>query len=311
MRITFLGTGAFAVPSLLALLDAGHEIASVVCQPDRAKGRGLEVTPPPVKVAALERGLVVLQPAKIKAPESEALLRDLHPDLQVVVAYGQILPRRVIDLAPRGTVNVHGSVLPRWRGAAPIQWAIASGDERTGVSTMFIDEGLDTGPVLESLETAIGPEERARDLEVRLAILGAGLLRTTLAGIAEGTLVPRPQDPLLATHARPLEKRDGSIDWTLPARFVLCRMRGFDPWPGAFTRWNKSLVKILCAQEGGAAASLASGSVVSVGKQGITVACGEGTTLLVREVQPESRRPMPAHSFALGARMGEGASFTS
>ncbi len=307
MRITFLGTGAFAVPCLDALVVGGHDVVAVVCQPDRARGRGLGVALSPVKIAATAAGIPVFQPGRIKDPEVDGLLREIRPDVQVVVAYGQILPRRVIDIAPLGTVNVHGSLLPRWRGAAPIQWAIAAGDTKTGVTTMLIDEGLDTGPILESVETPIEADERAPALEARLAALGAELLRQTLAGLETQTLVPKPQDPALATHARPLEKNDGAIDWSLPAQRILWRIRGFDPWPGAFTTFAGRLLKVLSARELPVGDGPA-GTVSEVQREGIAVFCGEGSRLLVETVQPESRRPMPAHSFALGARISPGAS---
>ena len=305
MRVTFLGTGVFAVPSLEALLAAGHEIAAVVCQPDRPRGRGLELTPPPVKMAATAAGLPILQPRRIKEPEVDGQLRELRPEAQVVVAYGQILPRRVIDIAPLGTVNVHGSLLPRWRGAAPIQWAIASGDTRTGVTTMLIDEGLDTGPILDAVETGIEPEERAPELESRLSVLGAELLCRTLDGLGGGALESRSQDSALATHARILEKQDGAIDWSVPASRILCRLRGFDPWPGAFTTFGGRLLKVLRAREV-TASSGPVGTVSGVDRAGISVFCGDGTRLLLEEVQPESRRPMSAHSFALGTRVATG-----
>lgn len=309
MRVVFLGTGAFAVPSLRGLVAAGHEIAAVVCQPDRPQGRGLQASSSPVKLAAGALGLPILQPERIKAPGCDDELRRLRPDVQVVVAYGQILPRRIIDIAPLGTVNVHGSVLPRWRGAAPIQWAIASGDEATGVTTMLIDEGLDTGPILDVIETPIAPDERAPDLEGRLSHLGATLLCRSLDGLHSGLLVPSPQNAAFATHARPLEKRDGSIDWRLPARQILCRMRGFSAWPGAFTTFQGKTLKVLRAREAPSAEG-PPGTVALAGRDGILVCCGDASAVLIEEVQPESRRPMPAHAFAAGARLTTGTAFS-
>jgi len=308
VRVVFLGSGAFAVPSLEALVAAGHEVGAVVTQPDRASGRGLALGPPKVKPVAERLGIPVLQPAKARAPEAQEELRRLAPELQVVVAFGQILPRSVIDIAPRGTVNVHASLLPRWRGAAPIQWAIASGDRETGVTTMLIDEGLDTGPLLLSRSLAIGPQETTGELEPRLARLGGELLVETLAGLERGTLSPVPQDAARATHARLLQKEDGRVEWTLPAHAVADRARGFDPWPGAYTHHDGRLLKLrrVRVAEGGAAAGEA-GVVFEVGPAGVVVGCGEGSRLLVEEVQPESRKAMPASAWALGARLRPGA----
>ena len=294
MRIVFLGSGSFAIPSLEALLDAGHDVAALVTQPDREKGRGQALAPPPTKPVAERRGLAVLQPRRVREPEAQEALRRLAPELQVVVAFGQILPRSVIDIAPRGTVNVHASLLPRLRGAAPIQWAIANGETETGVTTMQIDEGLDTGPTLLSRATPIGPEETAAELEPRLARLGAELLLETVRGLQAGTVLPVPQDHARATLAPLLKKEDGRIDWSLPAARVASRARGFHPWPGAFTFHEGRLVKVLRVREApGVGAGVDAGTVVAVGADGVTVACG-GSALRLVEVQPEGRRAMPA-----------------
>jgi methionyl-tRNA formyltransferase len=308
VRIVFLGSGRFAIPSLEALLDAGHEVAALVTQPDREKGRGQALAPPATKPVAERRGVPVLQPRRVREPEAQEALRRLTPELQVVVAFGQILPRSVIDIAPRGTVNVHGSLLPKLRGAAPIQWAIARGETETGVTTMLIDEGLDTGPILLARSTAIGPEETAADLEPRLARLGADVLLATVRGLEAGTLVPAPQDHARATLAPLLKKEDGQIDWTASAATVACRARGFFPWPGAFTVHEGRLVKALHVREApGAHPGVGAGTVVAVDPDGVTVACGAGTLLRLVEVQPESRRAMPAAAWAKGARLGPGA----
>lgn len=308
MRVTFLGSGSFAIPCLEALLDAGHEVAALVCQPDREKGRGQSLAPPPTKPVALRRGLPVLQLRKVREPEAQEALRRLQPELQVVVAFGQILPRSVIDLAPLGTVNVHASLLPRYRGAAPIQWAIASGEAETGVTTMLIDEGLDTGPTLLARATPIGPEETAAELEPRLARLGAEVLLETVAGLAGRQLVAQPQDPSRATLARILEKEDGRIDWSRPARETTWRARGFTPWPGAFTSHEGRLLKALRVRPldepaGGAEP----GVILALGRDGVDVACGDASRLRLVEVQPESRRAMAAAAWAAGARLRPGA----
>jgi methionyl-tRNA formyltransferase len=309
VRIVFLGSGAFAIPGLEALLDAGHEVAAVVTQPDREKGRGQALAPPPVKPAAQARGLPVLQVRRVRAPEAQAALRAFRPELQVVIAFGQILPRSVIDIAPRGTVNVHGSLLPKLRGAAPIQWAIANGETTTGVTTMLIDEGLDTGPMLLKRPLEIGPEETAADLEPRLARLGAELLVETVAGLAAGTITPIPQDPAQATHAPILEKEDGRIDWSRSAAEIANRGRGFTPWPGAFTRHGGRLLKVLKSRALPGRAvpeSAAPGQVLDTGRDGLHVCCGGGTLLEIVEVQPESRRAMAASAWAAGARVAAG-----
>ncbi len=308
MRIVFLGSGSFAIPSLEALLDAGHDVAALVTQPDREKGRGQALAPPPTKPVAERRGLPVLQPRRVREPEALEALRRLAPELSVVVAFGQILPRSVIDTAPRGTVNVHASLLPKLRGAAPIQWAIANGETETGVTTMLIDEGLDTGPTLLSRATPIGPEETAAELEPRLARMGAELLLETVRGLEEGAIVPVPQDHRRATLAPLLKKEDGRIDWGFPAAKVASRARGFHPWPGAFTFHEGRLVKVLRAREAPPTDAAAEpGAITAVGPDGVTVACGGGTTIHLVEVQPESRRAMPAAAWAAGARLRPGA----
>jgi methionyl-tRNA formyltransferase len=305
LRIVFLGSGSFAIPSFLTLLDAGHDLAALVTQPDREKGRGQRLAPPPTKPVAIARGVPVLQPRRVREPEAIAELEGLAPELLVVVAYGQILPRRVIDIAPRGTVNVHASLLPHLRGAAPIQWAIARGDRETGVTTMLIDEGLDTGPTLLARGTPIGLEETAAELEPRLARLGAEVLLETVRGLAEGRLAPTPQDASRATLAPLLKKEDGRLDWARSALELRCRIRGFQPWPGAFATWRGRTVKVLKArpEAGGQAPP---GTVLDVGRDGVLVACGEGTALRLLEVQPESGRPMPASAFASGQRLRAG-----
>ncbi len=308
MRVVFMGTGAFAIPGLEALVSAGHEVAAVVTQPDRAKGRGQTLAPPPVKPAAERLRLPVLQVRRVREPETQELLRGLRPQLQVVVAFGQILPRSVIEIAPLGTLNVHASLLPRYRGAAPIQWAIACGETETGVTTMLIDEGLDTGPTLLARSLAIGAEETAAELEPRLARLGAELLLESLRGLAEGRLTPRPQDHARATLAPLLKKDDGRIDWARPAQEIACRARGFNPWPGAFTQVGGRLLKVLRASALPDAPQAADpGTVQAVAAAGVTISCGGGSLLRLVEVQPESRRPMPASAWAAGARLQPGA----
>jgi methionyl-tRNA formyltransferase len=301
MRIVFLGSGAFALPALKALAASGHEIAMVVTQPDRQKGRGLDLTAPPVKSLALRLGLPVLQPERVKEPAAVEEIASLRPALLVVVAYGQILPRSVIDIAPLGTVNVHASLLPRYRGAAPIQWAIARGEEVTGVTTMLIDEGLDTGPLLLSASTPIAPEETAGELEGRLAQLGADVLMETIDGLEGSSLTPHPQDHDLATLAPRIHKQDGRIDWHQPADTISRRVRAFNPWPGARARLDERTLKILRARPG-ERVTAAPGSIINAGKDAFAVACGDGASVEILEVQPENRRPMAAAAFLRGLR---------
>jgi methionyl-tRNA formyltransferase len=308
MRIVFLGSGSFAIPAFEALIEAGHDVAALVTQPDREKGRGRALAPPPLKPVAQARGIPLLQPPRVRNPQAVEALRALAPELQVVVAYGQILPRSVIDIPPRGTVNVHGSLLPRYRGAAPIAWAIAGGETETGVTTMLIDEGLDTGPLLLARATPIGPEETAADLEPRLARLGAELLLETVRGLGDGLLQPKPQDHALASYAPLLKKEDGRIDWNLPADVLARRVRGFNPWPGTHTLWQGHVLKVLRARPmpGGPGEP---GTVVSVDREGLVVASGQDTRLALLEVQLESRRPVRAGAFSAGARLRPGARF--
>jgi methionyl-tRNA formyltransferase len=309
VRVVFLGSGAFAIPSFEVLSGAGHEVAAVVTQPDREKGRGRALTPPPLKPVAVAHRVPVLQPRRIREPEAQIALRQLRADLLVVVAYGQILPQAVLDLAPRGAVNVHASLLPLYRGAAPIQWAIVRGETETGVTTMLLDQGLDTGPILLSQSTPIGPEETASALEPRLARLGASLLLDTLAGLEAGSLHPTPQDHARATLAPILRKEDGRIDWVQPAAEVACRVRGFDPWPGTWTTFAGRVLKVIEAVALPVEAVGEPGQVMEARPDGLRVACGGGTCLAVRRVQPESRRPMDAAAFAAGAHLAPGTRF--
>ncbi len=268
MRIVFLGSGAFAAPSFEALLGEGHEVAALVTQPDRAKGRGRALASPPLKPLAESRGVAVLQPVRVRHPDVVEVLRNLRPEILVVVAYGQILPRTLLEMAPRGAVNVHASLLPRYRGAAPIQWAIVRGEAETGVTTMLLDEGLDTGPTLLQQATPIEAEETAGALGARLARLGARLLIETLAGLESGALRPTPQDDAHATLAPIIRKDDGRIDWTRPAIDIARRVRGFDPWPGAWTTHEGRLLKVLDAAPADGKVEAQPGRVVAIHPEG-------------------------------------------
>src|ERR1700674_4243272 len=232
MRIVFMGTPAFAVPSLEGIVAAGHEVVAVFTQPDRPTGRGRHEAMPPVKEAALRLELAVHQPERVRRPEVVEQIRGMAPEAMVVVGYGQIIPKAILDVPPMGIVNVHASLLPKYRGAAPVQWAIARGETHTGVTTMRINEGLDTGSMLLNWETEIGAEETAVELGERLAAAGADLLVRTLAELP--SIEPKPQDDSQASYAPILKKEDGEIDWHLPAHEILNRIRGFVPWPGAY-----------------------------------------------------------------------------
>ena len=266
MRIIFLGTPAFAVPTLERILEAGHSVPLVVTQPDRPKGRGQLLSASPVKEAALRAGLPVFQPERVRRPEAVARLAGIPVDAMVVVGYGQIIPQSIIDMPRHGIINVHASLLPKYRGAAPIQWAIANGDAVSGVTTMRIDAGLDTGDMLLRAETAIGPDETAIELGARLAAMGADLLVETLSRIEAGALIPEKQDPAQATYAPILKKEDGWIDWHLPALAIHNRVRGLLPWPGAHTKFRGQTLQIWKARPGAGGAG--------AGKPGSLLSCG-------------------------------------
>ena len=303
MRLVFLGTPAFAVPSLEKLVGAGHDVLLVVTQPDRPLGRGLRIAVSPVKHAAFRLRVPLAQPERVRRPEAVETLRSLAPDCMVVVGYGQIVPQSVIDIPPHGIVNVHASLLPKYRGAAPIQWAIANGESRTGVTTMRIDAGLDTGDILLARETEIGHEETAVELGARLAQLGADLLIETLEEIEAGSLVPRKQDASQATLAPILKKEDGLIDWQPPAESVHNLIRGMQPWPGAFTAFRGQALRVWQSRVVGQALSRANPGGF-IGLKPPTVACGLGA-LELGEVQLEGRRRMSAADFANGQRLTE------
>jgi methionyl-tRNA formyltransferase len=301
-RVIFLGTPGFAVPTLERIAAAGYQVPLVVTQPDRPKGRAGAPAAPPVKEAALRLGLPVFQPERVRRPEAQARLAELQPDAMVVVGYGQIIPQSVIDVPPYGIINVHASLLPKYRGAAPIQWAIVRGETRTGVTTMQIDAGLDTGDMLLKAETEIGPEETAIELSVRLAPMGAGLLVETLAGLAAGTITPQKQDGAQATLAPILKKEDGRIDWALPAREIHDRVRGLLPWPGAYTTFRGQGLHLWKARVAPGAAA-APGRLLPGRK--LMVACGDSTAIELLEVQLEGRKKMSGEAFANGRHLSE------
>lgn len=310
MRVVFLGTPEFAVPSLESLLAAGHEVAAVYTQPDRPKGRGQKLAFSPVKECALRHGLPVHQPLKVRAAEVVEELRGFQAEAMVVVGYGQIIPQAIIDLPRLGIVNVHGSLLPKYRGAAPVQWAVARGERVTGVTTMQIEAGLDTGPMLLKAETEIGAEETAVELGRRLAGMGAELLVRTLTGLQDGTVRAERQDDAQATWAPVLKKEDGLIDWSLPAAEIFNRARGFQPWPGAWTHLRGQRFNIWKCRAVEVETPATGGALFTHGRR-LYVSCGGGSALELIEVQPEGKKPMEAAAFLNGFRLQPGETLQS
>jgi methionyl-tRNA formyltransferase len=298
MDLIFLGTPMFAVPTLERIVDAGHRVVAVFTQPDRPKGRGGQLSQSPVKEAALRLGLPVHQPERIRHASAVEQLRQMAPAAMVVVGYGQILPQSIIDIPPRGIINVHASLLPKYRGAAPIQWAIANGETRTGVTTMKIDAGLDTGDMLLKWETQIEAEEDALELGARLATAGAQLLVETL----RDNPAPVKQNPDYATYAPILKKEDGEIDWNWPASKIFNRSRGFIPWPGAYSFFRGQIFHIWRSRVASDGTSSEPGQLISQ-KRRLLIACGGATTLEPIEVQVEGRKRMSAESFLNGQHL--------
>ena len=296
MRIVFMGTPDFAVPSLQALIDAGHDVCAVYTQPDKPQGRKQILTAPPVKTLALEHDIPVFQPNTLKNEDEQARLRELAPEVIIVVAYGKLLPKAVLDIPPHGCINVHGSLLPRWRGAAPIQWAVIAGDEMAGVTTMQMAEGLDTGDMLLTYETKVGEKETAGELFDRLAQSGAELLTQTLVKLDE--ITPRPQDDAQSCYAHMLDKQMAVIDWSKSAHEIDCLIRGLNPWPIALTTLSGERLKVFAAEK--AAGNGEPGTVLEADpKKGLTVACGQGA-LSLTEIQLVGGKRMKATDFLRG-----------
>ena len=296
MRIVFMGTPDFAVPSLQALIDAGHDVCAVYTQPDKPQGRKQILTAPPVKTLALEHDIPVFQPNTLKNEDEQARLRELAPEVIIVVAYGKLLPKAVLDIPPHGCINVHGSLLPRWRGAAPIQWAVIAGDEMAGVTTMQMAEGLDTGDMLLTYETKVGEKETAGELFDRLAQSGAELLTQTLVKLND--ITPRPQDDAQSCYAHMLDKQMAVIDWSKSAHEIDCLIRGLNPWPIALTTLSGERLKVFAAEK--AAGNGEPGTVLEADpKKGLTVACGEGALKLI-EIQLVGGKRMKATDFLRG-----------
>ena len=295
MVLIFLGTPTFAVPTLERIVDAGHRVSAVFTQPDRPKGRGGLLTASPVKEAALRLGLPVHQPERIRHPDVVERLKQMNPDAMVVVGYGQIIPQAIIDIPKLGIINVHASLLPKYRGAAPIQWAVANGETRTGVTTMRIDAGLDTGDMLLKWDTEIGSEETALELGARLADAGAELLVKTL----RDNPTPVKQNSAEATYAPILKKEDGEIDWSWPASKIFNRSRGFQPWPGAYSYFRGQMFHIWKSRVSGEALQGEPGLMSAMDKR-LLIACGDRTELELIEVQVEGRKRMSGTAFMNG-----------
>jgi methionyl-tRNA formyltransferase len=316
VRIVFCGTPQFAVPAFKRLLArTDFEVAGVITQPDRPSGRGMKQSFSAVKEAALAAGLPVYQPEKIRSPEAHALLENLAPDCIVIIAYGQIIPARLLSIPKYGWINLHASLLPKYRGAAPINWAIVNGETKTGVTSMRIDAGMDTGEMLLQLEIEIDHKETAPELAARLAEAGAPLIVDTLRGLMAGTLSGRAQDNARATYAPVLKKEDGRINWNLSAQDIYNRIRGFAPWPGAYSTfrgktchvWGEPVSKQRGKKDVGQTVCL-SGTLLQQ-KSELYVACGDTTTLRLLAVKVEGRKQVTAAEFANGAKLREGERF--
>jgi methionyl-tRNA formyltransferase len=303
-----MGTATFAVPSLRRLFETGYAISGVITQPDKPSGRGHTMHASPVKELANELQLPVHQPSSLRADETRQLVAALSPDLVIVVAYGKILPPWLLQFPRYGCINVHGSILPKYRGAAPVHWAVANGESKTGVCTMLLDEGLDTGGIYLCDETEIEPEETVAQLYDRLAAMGAPLLERTVAGVTEGSLNPHPQDAGKATYAPILKKDDGFIDWRMPARKIQDRIRAFNPWPGTVTRFRGSICKVL-KTKGGTGGLSPSPGAIQLSRRSLNVVCGDGATLEIVSIQPENKKAVSGVDFANGARIQPGEKF--
>jgi len=317
MRVIFCGTPVFAVPALKHLLaQRDFQIVAAITQPDRPRGRGQEISLSPVKQVALAEGIPVHQPEKIRAPEAQELLQQLAPDAIVIIAYGQIIPGRLLGIPKVGWINLHASLLPKYRGAAPINWAIVNGETKTGVTTMRIDVGMDTGEILLQKEMNIGPLETAPELAARMSELGAPLMAETLRGLSAGTIVPHTQSHEHASSAAMLKKEDGKIDWSRSAQDIFNRIRGFTPWPGAYTSfrgqtchiWGEPASNDSGEQNPHPGNGSNSGTLFVLGNQ-LLVSCGGATFLRVLSVKLEGRKQVSAAEFVNGARLLQGEHF--
>jgi len=304
-RIIFMGTPQFAVPTIRTLIHEEYKILSVVTQPDRPKGRGQQLTPSPVKICAEENNLTILQPKRLDNSFLNLIL-DLKPDLLIVVAFGQIIPGTVLNSAKWGGINIHASLLPQYRGSAPIQWAVINNEKDTGLTTMFMDEGLDTGPILMQQEVDILKGETAGMLHDRLSSLAPGLLMRTLEGLANGLITERKQDNSLATYAPKLTKEQGLINWSWPAERLYGLIRGLDPWPGAFTYYNEKMLKLFgCFLSGDGQTGSVPGKINGLTERGLEIETGQGS-IIVEEIQAPGKKRLPVKEFQRGSTLRVG-----
>lgn len=301
MRILFMGTPDFAVPSLQALLDAGHEVCGVFTQPDKPKNRGMKLQPPPVKVLALAHEIPVYQPTSVKDGTALEIIQQLEPELIVVAAYGRILPNAILDYPAKGCINVHSSLLPKFRGAAPIHWAVVSGETETGVTIMHMAQELDAGDIIDQIRTPIDPDESVEAVHDRLAQLGGKILVDVVSQIAEGTATRTPQDGSQATYAPMLSRELSNIDWNQSAKAIHDKIRGLSPWPAASTNIiSDTTIKIFGSTNLGEATAAQPGTIIAAGKQGIDVACGDGKVLRITQLQAPGGKRMAAADYLRG-----------
>lgn len=307
LRIVFLGTPQFAVPTLQALLASRHQVCGVVTQLDRPRGRGQRVSPPPVKVITMERGLPLLQPERLKDPAFAATLRAWAPDLGVVVAYGKLIPKEIFSLPRLGMINVHASLLPKYRGAAPVQRAVIDGERETGVTIMRVEEMLDTGPMLAKIARPIGPDDTSDAVERDLARMGASLLVDVVEQIAAGTEQEELQDFMMCSYAARLTKDEGLLDWSLPASYIHNRVRGLHPWPHAYTYLGPARLILLKTRVEGETADAAPGTIVEISRDALHVVAGHGERIAIEQVQREGGRPLQMREFLVGYAVTPGA----
>ena len=305
LRIIFMGTPDFAVPSLQALLNGPDQVIAVVCQPDRPKGRGKQLSPPPVKVLAEQHAIPVLQPDSVRKESFHRQIEALRPDPLIVVAYGKILPGALLQLPPFGAINVHGSLLPKYRGAAPIQWAVINGEAETGITIMQLDEGMDTGDILLQKTVVIGNQDTAGDLFSRLAQLGGATLAEALVLLKAGQLTPRPQENTQASAAPMFDKEKGHLEWSLPAERLQCLIRGLDPWPSAYSFLEGKRYRFFNPEVVLQRPSEPPGTIRQANNQGLLIATGTDS-LLIREIQPEGKKRMTVEAFLRGLSLAAG-----
>ncbi|KDR94029.1 methionyl-tRNA formyltransferase [Peptoclostridium litorale DSM 5388] len=308
LKAVFMGTPDFAVPCLKAMLDEGIEVAAVVTQPDKPKGRGKKLAMPPVKELAIENGIQVYQPKRVKDGEFVEILKEINPDIIVVVAFGQILSKEILSIPKYGCINVHGSLLPKYRGAAPVNWAIINGEKKTGITTMYMDEGLDTGDMILKSEVEIGDDETAGELYHRLSSLGAQVLKDTIGAISKGNAPREKQDDSISTYAHMMDKKLGAIDWKKQPHEIVNLVRGTNPWPGAYTGYNGNTMKIWeVAEYDSCTGDSEPGRITSVSDDGIVVSCANGC-IIVKEIQMPNKKRMKVSEYLKGNEIEKGVS---